>query len=110
MKLFEGIGKRRCDFGSRVVVQALGLDQPGTSGRIPERASKVPSGLSVGCARVFYVPGAAADATAGDRNHLVLAKPNVIMNDTRLRGLSVAGSEAAGRKSPHNHWSCGTKA
>jgi hypothetical protein len=33
----------------------------------------------------------------------VLAKPNVIMNDIRLRGLAVAGSDAAGRKSPHNH-------
>ena len=33
----------------------------------------------------------------------MLAKPNVIMNDTRLRGLAVAGSDAAGRKSPHNH-------
>jgi hypothetical protein len=27
----------------------------------------------------------------------------VIMNDIRLRGLAVAGSEAAGRRSPHNH-------
>jgi uncharacterized protein YyaL (SSP411 family) len=26
------------------------------------------------------------------------AKPNVIMNDIRLRGLAVAGSDAAGRK------------
>jgi hypothetical protein len=25
---------------------------------------------------------------AGDRNYLVLAKPNVIMNDIRLRGLA----------------------
>jgi hypothetical protein len=25
------------------------------------------------------------------------------MNDIRLRGLAVAGSDAAGRKSPHNH-------
>jgi hypothetical protein len=33
----------------------------------------------------------------------VLAKPNVIMNDIRLRGLAVAASGAAGRKSPHNH-------
>ena len=54
-------------------------------------------------ARVFYVPGADAEDNAGDRNHLVLAKPNVIMNDIRLRGLGVAGSDAAGRKSPHNH-------
>ncbi|HEY6810175.1 MAG TPA: hypothetical protein VIZ70_03530 [Propionibacteriaceae bacterium] len=47
--------------------------------------------------------GADADANAGDRSYLVLAKPNVIINDTRLRGLAVAGSDAAGRKGPHNH-------
>ena len=40
---------------------------------------------------------------AGDRSYLVLAKPNLIMKDIRLRGLAVAGREAAGRKSPHNH-------
>jgi hypothetical protein len=28
-------------------VQTLNLDEPGTSGRIPERAFKVPSGLGV---------------------------------------------------------------
>jgi hypothetical protein len=33
----------------------------------------------------------------------VLAKPHVIMNDIRLRGLAVAGSDAAGRKGPDNH-------
>jgi hypothetical protein len=49
------------------------------------------------------VAGADADEDAGDRNYLVLAKPHVIMNDTRLRGLAIAGSEDAGRKSPHNH-------
>jgi hypothetical protein len=27
----------------------------------------------------------------------------MIMNDIRLRGLGVAGSHAAGRKTPHNH-------
>jgi hypothetical protein len=46
---------------------------------------------------------AEADADVGDRNYLVVAKPNVIMNDIRLRGLAVAGTDAAGRKSPHNH-------
>jgi hypothetical protein len=35
--------------------------------------------------------------------YLVLARPNVIMNDTQLRGLGVGGSQAAGRKTPHNH-------
>ncbi len=78
-------------------------------GRAPTQAELIAarraahSLAALGGARVFYVPGADADANAGDRNHLVLAKPNVIMNDTRLRGLAVAGSDAAGRRSPHNH-------
>jgi hypothetical protein len=49
------------------------------------------------------MPGADGEDDAGDRSYLVLAKPNVIMNDIRLRGLAVAESDAAGRKSPHNH-------
>ena len=78
-------------------------------GRAPTRAELTAarraahSLAALGRARVFHVPGADADANAGDRNYLVLAKPNVIMNDIRLRGLGVAGSDAAGRKSPHNH-------
>jgi hypothetical protein len=52
---------------------------------------------------MLHVPGADGNTNAGDRNHLVLAKPNVIMNEIRLRGLAVAGNDAAGRKSPHNH-------
>jgi hypothetical protein len=36
--------------------------------------------------------GADADDNAGDRSYLVLAKPNVIMNQIRLRGLAVARS------------------
>ena len=77
-------------------------------GRAPTRAEltaarRAAHSLSaLGRARVFHVPGE-ADAEAGDRNYLVLAKPNVIMSDIRLRALGVAGSEAAGRKSPHNH-------
>jgi hypothetical protein len=59
--------------------------------------------LPFGRARVLHVPGAEANADVGDRNYLVLAKPNVIMNDIRLRGLSLAGDDAAGRKSSHNH-------
>ena len=34
-------------------------------------------------------------AVNGDRTYLVLAKPNVIMNDIRLRGLAVAGTWAS---------------
>jgi hypothetical protein len=58
---------------------------------------------ALGRARVFHVPGADGDGDAGDRNYLVLAKPNVIMNDMRLEGLAVAASDGAGRKSLHNH-------
>jgi hypothetical protein len=52
---------------------------------------------------VLHVAGADADESAGDRNYLVRAKPNVIMNDIRVCGLAVAGTDAAGRKSPDNH-------
>jgi hypothetical protein len=77
-------------------------------GRAPTRAEltaarRAAHGLAaLGRARVFYLPGADEDANAGDRNHLVLARPNVIMNDTRLRGLAVAGSEScrSARSSP----------
>jgi hypothetical protein len=78
-------------------------------GRVPTRAELTAarraahSLAALGRARVLHVPGADADANAGDRNYLVLAKPNVIMNDIRLRGLAVGGSDAAGRMSPHNH-------
>jgi predicted DNA-binding transcriptional regulator AlpA len=78
-------------------------------GRAPTRAELTAARraahrlAALGRARVLHVPCAEADADAGDRNYLVLAKPNVIMNDIRLRGLAVAGSDAAGRKSPHNH-------
>jgi hypothetical protein len=47
VKFFEGIGERGCDVGSRLAVQTLNLDKPGTSGRIPERAFKVSNGLRV---------------------------------------------------------------
>jgi hypothetical protein len=40
----------------------------------------------MGRARVMRVPGADANADAGGRTYLVLAKPNVIMNDIRLQG------------------------
>jgi predicted DNA-binding transcriptional regulator AlpA len=76
-------------------------------GRVPTRAElnaarrAAHSFASTGRARVLYVPG--ADDASGDRSYLVLARPNVIMNDIRLRGLGVAGTHAAGRKSPHNH-------
>ena len=78
-------------------------------GRAPPRAELTAARraahrlAAAGRARVLHVPGADAGDNAGDRNYLVLAKPNVIMNDIRLRGLPVAGSDATGRKSPNNH-------
>jgi hypothetical protein len=78
-------------------------------GRTPSRAElnaarrAAHSLAAVGRAHLHYAPGADADANAGDRNYLVLARSNMIMNDIRIRGLAVAGSGVAGRKSPHNH-------
>jgi hypothetical protein len=60
-------------------------------GRAPTRAELTAarraahSLTALGRARVLRVPGE-ADADVGDRQYLVLAKPNVIMNDIRLRG------------------------
>jgi hypothetical protein len=81
-------------------VQAVVADH---LGRAPTRAELTAARRAArsiaasGRARVFHVPGADADADTGDRTYLVLVKPNVIMNDIRLRGLAVAGSDAAGR-------------
>ena len=78
-------------------------------GRAPTRAELTAarraahSLAALGRARVLHVPGADDNDNAGDRYHLVLAKPNVIINDIRLRGLGVAGSDATGRRNPHNH-------
>ena len=78
-------------------------------GRAPTRAELTAARRAAhnlaaqGRAGVLHVRGADANASAGDRTYLVLVKPNVIMNDVRVRGLAVAGSEAAGRKRPHNH-------
>jgi hypothetical protein len=74
-----------------------GRDRIGDAARRADR-----SFAALGRARVFHLPGADADDSAGDRNYLVLARPNVIMSDTRLRGLAVAGTDT-GRKSLHNH-------
>ena len=78
-------------------------------GRAPSRAELTAarraahSLAALGRARVLHVPGTDAGGNAGDRIYLVVAKPNVIMNDARLRGLAVAGSDVSGRKSPDNH-------
>jgi hypothetical protein len=47
VKLFESIREAGCNVGGRFAVQPLSLDQPGTRGRIAERAFKVASGLGV---------------------------------------------------------------
>jgi hypothetical protein len=60
------------------------------SGRAPTRAELTAarraahSLAALGRASVFHVPGADGNDNAGDRNHLVLATPNVIMNHIRL--------------------------
>jgi hypothetical protein len=89
-----------------VGVRAAVADHLGRSPTRPEltAARRAAHGVAAaGRASVLHLPGSDADDDAGDRNYLVLARPNVIMNYTRVRGLAVAGREAAGRKSAHNH-------
>jgi hypothetical protein len=103
---WQQVFKEALDQNLAVGVRAAVIDH---LGRTPTRAElnaarrAAHSFASTGRARVLYVPGADPDDASGDRSYLVLAKPNVIMNDIRLRGLGVAGTHAAGRKSPHNH-------
>jgi hypothetical protein len=82
-------------------------------GRAPTRAELAAarraahSLAALGRARVLHVPGSDADDNAGDRNYLVLAKPNVIMNDARLRGLWIAGTDTGRKCLPTTHRSRG---
>jgi hypothetical protein len=84
-----------------LVLLLVGLTGCSAQPHEPRRAAHCLA--AIGRARVLHVPGADADADAGDRTYLVLAKPNVIMNDIRLRGLPIAGRDAAGRMTPNNH-------
>jgi predicted DNA-binding transcriptional regulator AlpA len=59
-------------------------EPPPALGSLVRRAAH--SLAALGRAQVLHVPGAHADDDGGDRSYLVLAKPNLIMNDTRLRG------------------------
>jgi hypothetical protein len=77
VKLFEGICKGGCDIGSRFAVQPVCLDQPGSSGRIPEAASKVASGLSV---VVRALP--TGSVASGDRQP---SESDVVHDHIRLR-------------------------
>jgi hypothetical protein len=85
---------------------ALRTENPLHLGRVPTTAELTAARrahrlAALGRARMLHVQGADADADAGDRTYLVLAKP--IMNEIRLRGLAVASTNAARRKSPDNH-------
>jgi hypothetical protein len=63
---------------------------PGAAGEAPGALVRAAHSLAALVrARVLHVPGADTDAIAGDRSYLVLAKPDVIMNDIRLRGLAL---------------------
>jgi hypothetical protein len=60
------------------------------------RAAARSQSTALGCASVLHVPGDDTDGNADDRTYLVLAKPNVIMNDIRLRGAAVGGVPETG--------------
>jgi hypothetical protein len=99
--LADGLEKNRA-IGVRAAV-ADHLGRAPTRAELTAARRAAHSLASLGRAQVLHVPGAEGGADVGDRNYLVLARPNVIMNDIRLRGLAVAGSDGAGRMSPDNH-------
>jgi hypothetical protein len=64
-------------------------------GRVPTRAEltaarRAAHGLAAnGRAQVLHVPGSDAGDNAGDHNYLVLAKPNVIMNECAVKCILI---------------------
>ena len=82
MKLFQGIDKGGCDVGSRLTVQPLCLNEPGTSGRIPKGASKVASGLGV-------VVGTLSTGSVTPR-HGQSSESDVVHDHIRLRQHKIA--------------------
>jgi hypothetical protein len=77
VKLVEDICESCCDIGSRVAVQPLCLDQPGTNGCVPKGTSKVASRLGV---VVAALP--TSSVTSCDRQP---AEPDVVHDHIRLR-------------------------
>ena len=82
MKLCERICKGGCDVGSRFAVQTLGLDYPGTHGRIFERPSDVPYGL-----RVVMWALATGSVTAGSAES---SEPDIVHDHIQLRQYQIA--------------------
>jgi hypothetical protein len=88
VKLCECIGKGGCEDSSRLAVQRLGLDQPGTNGRIPEGALKVASGLGV-------VVGALPASSVTSR-YSQSSDPDVVHDHIRLRQHQIAAISRIG--------------
>jgi hypothetical protein len=59
----------------RQIGAELGISSTTVSEQAARRAAH--SLAALGCARVFHLPGADDDDTAGDRNYLVLTKPTM---------------------------------
>ena len=88
MKFFECIGDGGRDVGSRFAVQPLCLDEPGTSGRIPERASEVPSGLGV----VVGTPPTGNVTSCNPQP----SEPDIVHDHIRLRQHQIVAVAAIG--------------
>jgi hypothetical protein len=61
------------------------LGRAPTSAELTAARRAAHSLAALGRARVLHVPGAKGDNNAGDRSYLVLAKPNVIMNECAVK-------------------------
>jgi hypothetical protein len=82
VKLVESIRQAGCDVGSGFAVQPLCLNEPGTSGRVPERPSEVPSGLGV---VVRALPTSSVTASNGQSS-----ESDVVHDHIRLRQHQIA--------------------
>jgi hypothetical protein len=88
VKLFECLRKGGCDIGSRLAVQHVCLDEPGTSGRIPEGALEVPNSLGV-------VVGALPAGGIGSCNRQP-SKSNVVHDHIRFRQHEISAIACIG--------------
>jgi hypothetical protein len=95
VKLFQGSCERGRDIDSRLAVQTLSLDKPGTGGRIPERAFQVSSGLGVVMRTL-----ATGSFTSGN---LKPAEPDVVHDHIRLRQHQIAAITCVGLRIRAGH-------
>jgi hypothetical protein len=98
VKFVEGISEGGCDVSSRLTIQPLCLDQPGTSGGIPERAPEVPSGLGV---VVGDIPTGRVTADHGQPSEPRVVHDHIRLGQHQIIAIACVGIRIRIRKMKH---------